>query len=306
MIYTVTLNPAIDYYIEMQKFTEKDLNFTEKAYSIMGGKGINVSRVLQNFGQESLALGFVGGYTGDYIQKSFQEAGMKENFTRLEEDTRINIKMKTSEGETEIAGKSPSISKEQWEHFYQKLAVIQEGDLLVLAGSIPDPLQENVYMEIIDRLPKGVKVVLDTRGRAFLDTISKGVYFTKPNQKELEECFQREIHTLEELIEVAKELQKLGSENVVVSRGKEGSLCLTKDKILIGNAPEGKLVSSVGAGDSMVAGILYGLSQEESFEKAYEYGIASGSSTAFSKGLTTLKDMEYWKTKVNVKEYEKK
>lgn len=303
MIYTITLNPAIDYYIELRHFQEKDLNSSEKGYSLMGGKGINVSKVLHNFGKTSLALGFIGGYTGDYIQKSFHLEGMKENFTLLTEDSRINIKMKTEEGETEIAGKSPNISPEELEDFYGKLQQIQKGDTLVLAGSVPNTLQESIYADIIERIPEGVQVILDSRGEAFRLAVQKGVFLTKPNQKELEEYFQREIHNVEELIAAGKELQKDGSENVVISMGKEGSLWIGKEKILIGNAPKGKLISSVGAGDSMVAGILYALEEGKDFEEAYRYGIAAGSSTAFSQGLTNLENMEFWKKQVELKEY---
>lgn len=303
MIYTITLNPAIDYYIELRHFQEKDLNSSEKGYSLMGGKGINVSKVLHNFGKTSLALGFIGGYTGDYIQKSFHLEGMKENFTLLTEDSRINIKMKTEEGETEIAGKSPNISLEELEDFYGKLQQIQKGDTLVLAGSVPNTLQESIYADIIERIPEGVQVILDSRGEAFRLAVQKGVFLTKPNQKELEEYFQREIHNVEELIAAGKELQKDGSENVVISMGKEGSLWIGKEKILIGNAPKGKLISSVGAGDSMVAGILYALEEGKDFEEAYRYGIAAGSSTAFSQGLTNLENMEFWKKQVELKEY---
>lgn len=303
MIYTVTLNPAIDYYIELKQFEEKKLNFCEKGYSIMGGKGINVSKVLHNFGKSSLALGFVGGYTGDYIQKSFRMDGMNEDFTILEEETRINIKMKTELGETEVSGKAPNISSKELKYFYEKFEKIESGDTLVLAGSVPNTLKDSIYVDIIRRIPKGVKIVLDTSGKAFRLALQKGVYLTKPNQKELEEYFERTIQNLEELIGAAKELQTQGSENVVVSMGKNGSLCITKDRILIGNAPVGKLISSVGAGDSMVAGIIYGLEKGEGIEEAYRYGIAAGSSTAFSQGLTNLKDMEFWRTKVEVQEY---
>lgn len=305
MIYTLTLNPAIDYYIEMDQFQEEHLNSVNQAYSIMGGKGINVSKVLHNFSHPSVALGFLGGYTGDYIRKSFQEAKMEERFTSLVEDTRINIKMKTKQGETEIAGKAPNISEKNLEELRREIQKIQAGDVLVLAGSLPKTLKEDLYADIIASLPKGVKVVLDSRGEAFVKAVKKGVYLTKPNQKELEEFFDRKIETREELIQAAKELQNLGSENVVVSLGKEGSLLVSQEGVYLGNAPQGKLISSVGAGDSMVAGILYALSLGLPLEEAYAYGIASGSSTAFSVGLTNLEDMLAVKEQVKIESYQK-
>lgn len=306
MIYTVTLNPAIDYYIELEEFQEQELNHCENSYTIMGGKGINVSKVLDNFGIKTLALGFIGGFTGDYIKKDFCLAKMKEQFTELKENTRINVKMKTKVGESEIAGKAPNISEEDLKRFYKTLEQIKEGDLLVLSGSVPKSLSDEIYAEVIAKVPKGVRIILDARGKAFAKALEKGVYFTKPNQKELEEYFEREIPSLEELVAAAKELQKRGSQYVIVSRGGEGSFCVTEDKVLIGNAPRGKVISSVGAGDSMVAGILYALEKGYSIEEAYPYGIAAGSATAFSEGLTNLQDMERIKEKVIVKEYQEK
>ncbi|RXZ68896.1 1-phosphofructokinase [Fusobacterium necrophorum] len=306
MIYTVTLNPAIDYYIELEEFQEQELNHCENSYTIMGGKGINVSKVLDNFGIKTLALGFVGGFTGDYIKKDFCLAKMKEQFTELKENTRINIKMKTKVGESEIAGKAPDISEEDLKRFYKTLEQIKEGDLLVLSGSVPKSLSDEIYAEMIARVPKGVRIILDARGKAFAKALEKGVYFTKPNRKELEEYFEREIPSLEELVAAAKELQKRGSKYVIVSRGGEGSFCVTEDKVLIGNAPKGKLISSVGAGDSMVGGILYALEKGCGIEEAYSYGIAAGSATAFSEGLTNLQDMEKIKEKVIIEEYQGK
>ncbi|WP_339980501.1 1-phosphofructokinase family hexose kinase [Fusobacterium necrophorum] len=261
---------------------------------------------MDNFGIKTLALGFIGGFTGDYIKKDFCLAKMKEQFTELKENTRINVKMKTKVGESEIAGKAPNISEEDLKRFYKTLEQIKEGDLLVLSGSVPKSLSDEIYAEVIARVPKGVRIILDARGKAFAKALEKGVYFTKPNQKELEEYFEREIDNLEELVAAAKELQKRGSQYVIVSRGGEGSFCVTEDKVLIGNAPRGKVISSVGAGDSMVAGILYALEKGYSIEEAYPYGIAAGSATAFSEGLTNLQDMERIKEKVIVKEYQEK
>ncbi|RXZ27561.1 1-phosphofructokinase [Fusobacterium necrophorum] len=306
MIYTVTLNPAIDYYIELEEFQEQELNHCENSYTIMGGKGINVSKVLDNFGIKTLALGFIGGFTGDYIKKDFCLAKMKEQFTELKENTRINVKMKTKVGESEIAGKAPNISEEDLKRFYKTLEQIKEGDLLVLSGSVPKSLSDEIYAEVIARVPGGVRIILDARGKAFAKALEKGVYFTKPNRKELEEYFERELLSLEELVAAAKELQKRGSKYVIVSRGGEGSFCVTEDKVLIGNAPKGKLISSVGAGDSMVAGILYALEKGCGIEEAYSYGIAAGSATAFSEGLTNLQDMEKIKEKVIIEEYQGK
>ncbi len=292
MIYTVTLNPAIDYYISMKEFQEGKLNSIDNGYTLAGGKGINVSKVLKNFGTESVVLGFVGGFTGDYIKKNLKEYEICENFVELKENTRINIKMKTENTETEIAGHSPNISQNEYEKFLETIKSIKEGDILVLSGSVPKSLSSNIYEEIINILPKGVKVILDTRGEPYKSALTKGVYLTKPNNVELEEFFNEKYETLEDIIKAGKKLRELGSENVIISLGKNGSVLITEKKVFIGNVPKGELVSSVGAGDSMIAGVLYGITNNMEIKDAYKYGIASGSATAFSEGLTSLEKMK--------------
>ncbi len=301
MIYTVTLNPAIDYYISMNKFVEGELNSISNGYTLPGGKGINVSKVLKNFGTESTALGFAGGFTGDYIRKSLKEYGIAEKFVELKEQTRINIKIKTDEDESEIAGHSPRISEEECQNFLETIKDIKSGDILVLSGSVPKSLDAKIYQVIIDSLPEGVKVILDTRGEPFEYALKKGVFLTKPNNVELGEFFNEKYETIEEIIAAGEKLRKLGSENVIISLGKNGSVLITEKGSYIGNVPKGELVSSVGAGDSMVAGTLYGLVNGMAIEEAYKYGIASGSATAFTEGLTTLEDMKKLLNDINIK-----
>lgn len=303
MIYTLTLNPAIDYYMSMEKFVLGELNHLQDGYTLPGGKGINVSKVLKNFGVDTVALGFAGGFTGDYIRKHLTGYEIENNFIELEENTRINIKLKTTENESEIAGKSPFISEENLKELLEIFKMIKAGDTVVLSGSVPTSLKNSVYGDIIELLPKECKIVLDSRGEPFKAALTKGVYITKPNNHELEEFFGRNLETTDEIIEAGKELQNLGSQNVLISLGKDGSILITPDEVFIGNAPKGVLVSSVGAGDSMVAGLLYGLSKGLKIEEAYRYGIASGSSTAFSEGLTTLENMEKLLEKIEIKRY---
>ncbi|MGL5054767.1 MAG: 1-phosphofructokinase [Fusobacteriaceae bacterium] len=294
-IYTVTLNPAIDHYIsfkEENKFCEGKLNKVTNSYSLDGGKGINVSKVLNNYTVPSTALGFVGGFTGDFIKNNLIKEKVNFDFTTLEEETRINIKMNNLGVETEIAGKSPFISETLFKDFLNKFSNLKEGDILVLSGSVPDSLNANIYSNILEILPVGVKVILDTRDKPFEEALKKGVFLVKPNKKELEEFFKREILTDEDLLKAGKELQKLGAKNVLISLGGDGSLLITENNVLRGKAPKGNVISTVGAGDSMVAGIIYGLSQGNSLEESLKYGIASGSSTAFSKGVTTLENMK--------------
>ena len=292
MIYTVTLNPAIDYYVVMKEFVEGNLNTAEEGYTLAGGKGINVSKVLKNFGKESVALGFVGGFTGSFIKDDMKACNIAERFIELEENTRINMKLKTEKTESEIAGKSPKISKENIEKLLDEIKNIKKDDILILSGSVPNTIDKGIYGEIIEKLPEGTKVILDTRGEPFTKALDKGVFLTKPNIDELSEFFQKRLETTEEIVEAGKKLRAMGSENVIISMGKEGSILINEKGVYKGNAPKGKLISSVGAGDSMVAGVTYGLIDGKELEEAYKFGIASGSATAFSEGLTSFETME--------------
>ncbi len=303
MIYTLTLNPAIDYYMSMENFQLGSLNSLEEGYTLPGGKGINVSKVLKNFSVESKALGFVGGFTGDYIKKHLNEYEIESDFIELQENTRINIKLKTKDSETEIAGKSPTISKENIEELLKKFEEIKKDDVVILSGSVPNSISKSIYADIIKLLPKDCKVILDTRGLPFVEGLKEGVFLTKPNNHELEEFFNRKLNNIEEIIQAGKDLQALGSKNVLISLGKDGSILITEKEVYIGNAPQGKLISSVGAGDSMVAGVVYGIAKGMTLEDSYKYGIASGSSTAFSEGLTTFEGMNSLLNKIEIKKY---
>ena len=301
MIYTVTLNPAVDYYIGLDNFQEERLNQVKTAYTFPGGKGINVSKVLKNFSVESVCLGFVGGFTGEYIKKDLITNGIKEKFVEIKEPTRINIKMKTENSETEVAGKSPDISKIEFDRFFDNLKDIKEGDMIVLSGSVPKSLNEDIYIQIIKSLPKDIKVIVDTRGETLKKVLKEGIFLVKPNKDEIQEFFGEIYKTDEEIIKAGQKLRDMGSENVLISLGKDGSILITKDKVYRGNVPKGQLISSVGAGDSMVAGFLYGLEKNEPIETAYKYGIASGSSTAFSEGLTTYENMKNLLSQIKIK-----
>ena len=303
MIYTLTLNPAIDYYMSMGNFQLGSLNSLEEGYTLPGGKGINVSKVLKNFSVESKALGFVGGFTGDYIKKHLNEYEIESDFIELQENTRINIKLKTKDSETEIAGKSPTISRENVKELLKKFEEIKKDDVVILSGSVPNSISKSIYADIIKLLPKDCKVILDTRGLHFVEGLKEGVFLTKPNNHELEEFFNRKLNNIEEIIQAGKDLQALGSKNVLISLGKDGSILITEKKVYIGNAPQGKLISSVGAGDSMVAGVVYGIAKGMTLEDSYKYGIASGSSTAFSEGLTTFEGMNSLLNKIEIKKY---
>lgn len=304
MIYTLTLNPAVDYYIDMNKFEEGELNKVNNSYTLAGGKGINVSKVLKNFGIESIALGFCGGFTGEYIKTDLNKYGIKDNFISLAQNTRINVKIKTEKKETEIMGKSPKILPENIDELLSIIDNIQDNDILVLSGSVPSSVKEYIYKDIIQKTKSknNVKIILDSRENAFKIAVKENVFLTKPNRKELSEYFGKDIRTVYDIITYAKQLVEDGSENVIVSLGKDGSALVNKDGSYIGNAPDGKLISSVGAGDAMVAGIVYGISKNLSILDSYKYAIASGTATAFNEGLTTFEDMNNLLDKVEIKE----
>ena len=200
--------------------------------------------------------------------------------------------MKTENTETEIAGFSPNISEIDYKKFLEIIKNIKPNDIIVLSGSVPKSLDNKIYKEIIKLLPKNVKVVLDTRGEAYKFALEEKIYLIKPNHTELEEFFNKKYETIDEIIEAGEKLKNMGSENVIISLGEKGSILITDKGIWIGNTPKGKLISSVGAGDSMIAGFLYGINNEMEILEAYKYGIASGSATAFTKNLATFEQMK--------------
>lgn len=300
MIYTITLNPALDYSLETSKFDLGKLNLSEKAYFLGGGKGINVSKVLKNFNVESTAIGFLGGFTGNFIKEELKEKNIKEDFVEVLGNTRVNIKIKTGEIETELAGLSPEINENHVLALKEKLGNIQDGDILVLSGSVPKSLKTTIYKELVEGLDKNIKVILDTRGDAFVETLKVKPFLVKPNHHELEEFCGKELHSLEEIVEGARTIQKLGVQNVIVSMGKDGSILLTEDSVYKGNVPKGTLKNSVGAGDSMVAGLVSKLAQGESLLEAYKFGIASGSATAFSHNLATKDEVLALLNQINI------
>lgn len=300
MIYTITLNPALDYSLETSKFDLGKLNLSEKAYFLGGGKGINVSKVLKNFNVESTAIGFLGGFTGNFIKEELKEKNIKEDFVGVLGNTRVNIKIKTGEVETELAGLSPEINENHVLALKEKLGNIQDGDILVLSGSVPKSLKTTIYKELVEGLDKNIKVILDTRGEAFVETLKVKPFLVKPNHHELEEFCGKELHSLEEIVEGARTIQKLGVQNVIVSMGKDGSILLTEDSVYKGNVPKGTLKNSVGAGDSMVAGLVSKLAQGESLLEAYKFGIASGSATAFSHNLATKDEVLALLNQINI------
>ena len=293
MIYTVTFNPSLDYVIQVDDLTLGNVNRTTKEAVFPGGKGVNVSVMLSNLGISSTALGFIAGFTGEQLKKMLTEFGCDTDFIELKEGlTRINVKINSNE-ESEINGQGPDISNAAIEQLFERLQNLKEGDILVLAGSIPNTIPENIYEIIMEKLQeKGIRVVVDATKDLLLNVLKYHPFLIKPNNHELGEMFGVTLNSDEEIITYAKKLQEKGAENVLVSMAGDGAILITEDgAIYKGLPPKGKVVNSVGAGDSMVAGFLTGFLNTGDYEKAFRLGIATGSATAFLAWLATKEDV---------------
>lgn len=294
MIYTVTFNPAIDYVVHVDGLKLDVVNRCTSEAVYFGGKGINVSTVLNNLGIDSIALGFIAGFTGKAIEDGLKEAGVKTDFITLKNGiSRINVKIK-SEKETEINGQGPMVSTEDLNLLYHKLKRIQDGDVLVLAGNIPTTLPSDIYESIMAALQhKKIEVVVDATKDLLKNVLKYHPFLVKPNKHELGEIFGVTLKTNEEVIQYANKLRELGARNVLISMAGDGAILITEqgDQHIIGVA-KGVVKNSVGAGDSMVAGFLASYLADKDYKKALKMGTAAGSATAFSEGLATLETVE--------------
>lgn len=293
MIYTVTFNPALDYIVRVRQLNIGEINRAEYGEIMAGGKGVNVSLVLNNLGHESTALGFAAGFTGKKLIEDLKKKGCQCDFIFLNQGmTRINVKIKGQE-ETEINGEGPEITPTALRSLMMRLEHLKEGDILVLSGSIPGTLPEDMYERVILRQQgKKVKIVVDATKNLLKDTLKYHPFLVKPNHHELEELFGVEISNREEAIFYAEKLQQMGAENVLVSMAGEGAVLLDVcGERHMSPAPEGKPVNSVGAGDSMVAGFLAGYTETGDYEQAFRMGVAAGSASAFSEYLATREEI---------------
>lgn len=294
MIYTVTFNPSLDYIVTVNDFRLGETNRTASEQMLPGGKGINVSTVLENLGFDNTALGFVAGFTGREIVSKVRELGFQSEFIELDEGwSRINIKMKDFDG-TEINGQGPAISGAALQALLEKLDGLKEGDILVLAGSIPASIPETIYAEIMKRLDgKGVLTVVDATNDLLMEVLPYHPFLIKPNQHELGAIFGVELDTQESVVPYARKMQEQGALNVLVSMGGKGAVLLDADgEVHMLPAPEGTLVNAVGAGDSMVAGFLAGWLEKKDYEHAFRMGVSAGSASAFSERLATRAEVE--------------
>ena len=294
MIYTVTFNPALDYVIRMEKLELGMVNRSSAEAIFYGGKGINVSTVLNNIGVESVALGFVAGFTGQEIEEGVKALGVTTDFIHLPEGlSRINVKIK-AEQETEINGQGPQIKMEQVEGLFEQLERLKAGDCLVLAGTIPASLPSDIYKQIMERLQeRDIHIVVDATKDLLLNVLKYHPFLIKPNNHELGEMFHTVLQSDEEIIAYAKKLQDMGARNVLVSMAGDGAILVTEtDEVHKIGVPKGTVVNSVGAGDSMVAGFIASYFREHDYLKALKFGTATGSATAFSEGLAPKEKVE--------------
>ncbi|MGL4562146.1 MAG: 1-phosphofructokinase family hexose kinase [Brevinema sp.] len=285
MIVTVTLNPAIDFHITMEDFVlGKRLSAMEN-YFFAGGKGINVSRVLKNIGLETKALTFLGGFTGKFVE---DETMSFVDPIYIQEKTRINTKIKTPSYETEISGVAPLISSHEFDQLLTKIEAYDCLDALVLSGSLPTSLSQNTYKLIAESVSPNTKIILDTRGEALKESLAMpNIFLIKPNKDEIGEFFNCEIKSNEEALKLATELKKAYQiQHLIVSLGSEGAYFLENKSAYFAEPLKGSLISSVGAGDSLVAGFVGSFIQSSDPLEAFAYGIACGAGTAFSHGLT--------------------
>ena len=293
MIYTITFNPALDYISQVNNFEVGKINRTQTEKILPGGKGLNVSTVLRNLGIESTALGFIAGFTGEELKKDIEQRGIKTDFIKVEKGlTRINVKISSKE-ETALNGNGPEVTEENIEQLLKKIDNIKSEDTVILAGNVPKCINNNIYEIICKKLEQNkVRFIVDATKELLMNVLKYKPFLIKPNKEELEETFKEKIETKEEIIEHAKKLQKMGAQNVLISLGGEGAILVTtENKEIFLNAPKGKVINTVGAGDSMVAGFVAGYEKSGDYEYAFKMGIATGSASAFSMDLATAEQV---------------
>ncbi|UUV98501.1 1-phosphofructokinase [Vagococcus luciliae] len=306
MIYALTLNPAIDYVINVPGFEEGKLNKTKKEYKFPGGKGINVSRVLAQLGVQSQNLGFIGGFTGKFIEEQLINHGLQNNFVHVSGDTRINIKLKGEE-ETEINGLGPSIKQEDLDDLNVQISSLTPEDWLILSGSLPMGVPKDIYVTLSKMAhEQQVPFVVDISDDSLFDVLKYRPSLIKPNEHELADLYNVEFKTFEEMLPYGEKLVQQGARNVIISMGANGAVLFNETGIYRAKGLTGTLVNSVGSGDSVVAGFVSQLSQGKDAVTAFKTGIACGSATAFSADLATSEEINQQLSRVEIdvlKEY---
>ncbi|MDH6363188.1 1-phosphofructokinase [Enterococcus sp. PF1-24] len=300
MIYTLTLNPSIDFIVHVKDLQLGELNRMEKDFKLPGGKGINVSRILSRMGIASTALGFLGGFTGDFIHDWLVQEKINTDFTKVQADTRINIKLKSA-AETEINGLGPTISEAEIQNLKASLAKITKDDIVVLSGSYPSSLPQFFYQSLIEIIKeKQATFVIDTTGKDLQAVLPSQPLLIKPNTQELAELYQTTLTTIADIIPYGQKLLKAGAQNAIISMAGDGALLFTPNGTYQANVLKGTVKNSVGAGDSMIAGFIGSYSLNQNPVEAFRWGVACGSATAFSDDLATATFIEELLPKVEI------
>ena len=298
MIYTITTNPAIDYILRFDKFEDGATIRASEDEKYPGGKGIMASKILKNLGENPTNLGFVGGFIGEYIAGAIKDLGLCEKFVRIKENSRINVKLKYDK-ETEINAKGPKISKKEVGEFFDSLKEVKEEDIIVISGSLPYSLDKDFYKKVIEETK--AKFTIDIADKNLLDYLVLKPLLVKPNEEELGKIFETEINE-DNLVKYAKKLNELGALNVIVSLGAKGSIFVDDNKVYRAKPVDGKLVNSVGAGDSMVGGFVYACVNNYDKIDAFKLAAACGSATAFSPDIADKDMINEVLSKVEVEE----
>ncbi|KRM92637.1 1-phosphofructokinase [Liquorilactobacillus cacaonum] len=303
MIYTVTVNPSIDYIVQLEELTLGEVNRMDYDAKLPGGKGINVSRILRELGQDNVALGFLGGFTGNFVEEALKEKNLKTKFTHIAADTRINVKVKAQD-ETEINGKGPEISEKEVEVFKKQFDKLTEDDVVILSGSLAPSLPKDFYFELIEIIrSKGADFVIDTTGESLLRTLKENPLVVKPNHHELAEMFDVELDGISDVVKYGKKLLDLGAKHVLISMAGDGGLLITPDEVYYSKAPKGVVINSVGAGDSMIGGFVGTFSATKNALESFRYGLACGSATAFSEDLANRAKIDEILPQIKIEDY---
>lgn len=300
MIYTVTFNPSIDYIMFTNGFEIKGLNRATSTYKFAGGKGINVSRVLKTLGVSSTALGFAGGFPGEFIDQTLEESQIKTDFIKVDDDTRINVKLKSGD-ETEINAPGPSITDDQFLALLNQIKQTTKEDTVIVAGSVPKSIPSDAYAQIAEITQStGAKLVVDAEKDLVNTVLKYQPLFIKPNKDELEEMFDMTVESDQDVVKYGREILKEGAQSVIISLGGDGAIYIDKTRSIKAQNPKGQVVNTVGSGDSTVAGMVAGLESGLSLEDAFQQAVASGTATAFTEDLATIEDIEKIKSQVTI------
>ena len=303
MIYTVTVNPSIDYIVQLNELTLGEVNRMDYDNKLPGGKGINVSRILKELGLDNTAWGFLGGFTGEFVKETLEKTGLKTNFTPIKADTRINVKIK-AQAETEINGRGPELTKEEIAAFTAQFDKLTADDVVIFAGSLVPSLSDDFYFDLIKVIrQKGAQFVIDTTGESLLKTLPENPLVIKPNNHELAELFGVELNSIDDIVKYGKNLLEMGAKHVLISMAGDGGLMITKDKVYRSYAPKGTVINSVGAGDSMIGGFTGTYAKTKDPLEAFRYGLACGSATAFSEDLADAKKINEILPMIEIEEY---